>query len=349
MIDCGNISGISAGDSCKLPRGTIIEKLANGSYEITVGKGDNLYRIAKKLGTTDDVLAAQNGIKNKHLVRVGQKITYVPKKGKAKDRHLPTEAARGFPELGTRYQEIVEKRGPDPYGALGVVRKHLASGQQLEPRDKDEISGLKNPNLDSDDSEWFDSFEEERNLPKVSSLPADPIIPELAPRVVVDRGAVHQKGEPDVRSSKAEELPPLGDIPLIDNEVAEGEKMAIEVDPKTGEIDPVSAYFLKAKLDKRVMDVVRSSFPGDSRDVVRVREYLKNHPRAVDYKLGMINGRVAITQITVQMPDPYSDGSGRLVKYTSHLPSKTPEQLGREVVKIQNLEDAVSRLGDISI
>lgn len=41
----------------------------------TVKAGDNLTKIAKAYGTTIDKLVADNGIKNKDLIRVGQKIT----------------------------------------------------------------------------------------------------------------------------------------------------------------------------------------------------------------------------------------------------------------------------------
>lgn len=39
-----------------------------------VKKGDNLYKIAKKYGTSVDKLAALNNIKNKNLIFVGQKL-----------------------------------------------------------------------------------------------------------------------------------------------------------------------------------------------------------------------------------------------------------------------------------
>lgn len=42
----------------------------------TVLNGDTLGGIAKRLGTTDDKLAAKNGIKNKNLIYPGQKIKY---------------------------------------------------------------------------------------------------------------------------------------------------------------------------------------------------------------------------------------------------------------------------------
>lgn len=40
----------------------------------TVKAGDTLSGIAVRYGTTDDKLAAKNGIKNKHLISIGQKI-----------------------------------------------------------------------------------------------------------------------------------------------------------------------------------------------------------------------------------------------------------------------------------
>lgn len=41
----------------------------------TVKKGDTLYGIAKKYGTTVEALVSTNGITNKNLIRVGQVLT----------------------------------------------------------------------------------------------------------------------------------------------------------------------------------------------------------------------------------------------------------------------------------
>lgn len=53
-----------------------IAGLASGTTQktYTVVKGDNLTKIAKKYGTTVDVLVKLNGIKNKNLINVGQVI-----------------------------------------------------------------------------------------------------------------------------------------------------------------------------------------------------------------------------------------------------------------------------------
>lgn len=47
---------------------------AQGVTVYTVKKGDTLYRIAAKYGTTYQAIAAYNGIKNPNAIRVGQKI-----------------------------------------------------------------------------------------------------------------------------------------------------------------------------------------------------------------------------------------------------------------------------------
>lgn len=47
---------------------------AQGVTVYTVKKGDTLYRIAAKYGTTYQAIAAYNGIKNPNVIRVGQKI-----------------------------------------------------------------------------------------------------------------------------------------------------------------------------------------------------------------------------------------------------------------------------------
>lgn len=47
---------------------------AQGVTVYTVKKGDTLYQIAAKYGTTYQAIAAYNGIKNPNLIRVGQKI-----------------------------------------------------------------------------------------------------------------------------------------------------------------------------------------------------------------------------------------------------------------------------------
>ena len=53
---------------------TGVEKVIAEEHIYTVVRGDNLRRIAKRFGTTAEKLAADNNIKNKNLIYVGQKI-----------------------------------------------------------------------------------------------------------------------------------------------------------------------------------------------------------------------------------------------------------------------------------
>lgn len=50
----------------------------------TVKRGDTLSGIAQKYGTTVEALASTNGIKNKHLIQVGQ-VLRIPENSTGKD------------------------------------------------------------------------------------------------------------------------------------------------------------------------------------------------------------------------------------------------------------------------
>ena len=53
---------------------------ATGETTHTVQRGDTLYSIARRYGTTVEAIAAANGITNPNLIRVGQKLT-IPTSG----------------------------------------------------------------------------------------------------------------------------------------------------------------------------------------------------------------------------------------------------------------------------
>lgn len=61
-----------------------LEQVAGGGasafFRYTVVRGDTLYRLAKRFGTTVDTLVRINGIENRNLIRVGQALK-IPYKG----------------------------------------------------------------------------------------------------------------------------------------------------------------------------------------------------------------------------------------------------------------------------
>lgn len=65
-IDAGNLNFGSSGS-------TATKKASGGSY--TVKAGDTLSEIAVANGVSTSALASENGIKNRHLIRVGQKLS----------------------------------------------------------------------------------------------------------------------------------------------------------------------------------------------------------------------------------------------------------------------------------
>ena len=73
-----------------------------------VKSGENLTVIAKRYGTTVEVLVALNGIKNKNLIRVGQvlRLPTVPT--------TPDPVTKDYATIGKLVENLVEKVENDP-------------------------------------------------------------------------------------------------------------------------------------------------------------------------------------------------------------------------------------------
>ena len=66
----------------------------------TVKKGDTLWALARKFGTTEEALVASNGIKNKNLIYVGQ-VLQVPTKEEPKPETKPVNNNQVYNALVT--------------------------------------------------------------------------------------------------------------------------------------------------------------------------------------------------------------------------------------------------------
>ena len=70
-----------------------------------VKAGENLTAIAKKYGTTVDILVKINGINNKNLIYVGQKITLPTVDPKPE----PAPSGPDYEKIGKAVEKVVDK------------------------------------------------------------------------------------------------------------------------------------------------------------------------------------------------------------------------------------------------